>query len=714
MGASVFWPNKDTQADEPDSQRFAVTVPSDLVDVSNGRLRSTTENGDGTTTYEWFVTNPINNYAITVAAGNYAHFADSIVGEQGTLTLDFWPLDYHLDAARRQFQQAKTTLACFEHWFGPYPWYEDGFKLIETPHPGMEHQSAVAYGNGYANGYLGRDFSGTGIGFDFDFIIVHETAHEWWGNNISTKDLADMWVHEGFGHYAENLYVECQWGKEAGARYEIGMREGIGNEEPIVPAADGAPAYRVNAQGSGDMYPKGGNMLHTIRQIVGDDDQWREILRGLNATFRHQTVMSSDIESYLSREAGRDLSKVFDQYLRTIMIPAFEYRIEGKKLSYRWADVVPGFDMPVDVTVGGETMRIQPTESWQTLEVEVEDPEDFQVDPDYYVLPRDDIRRGARRKSRDPLGRARARPPFRLVHALHEKPEAERALPEERGEHAYREQESREAWREDQREHVDQIARARDQHQYADGPRQIARPEDQNPQDQTLESEEDQADAEPVSVRRRREVREGVDLRRIERSRQAGVRQREQRQQELELVRGFDRDRSQIEEDRKEREVPADRPEQDVEDERQRDGADEHDDLARDPDPPQPLVRQDPLGRRPRVVGHDEPASDECLAEGSAENDEQVERATDPCQGSWRRSRSGKFLDHAVGHDAPPGAPWWNPVDDPAHAPVYGGEGGAVSGGGCREEADPARKSYNVPIGETANGRYPCSSVTTA
>ena len=386
LGASVWWPNKDTQADEPDSQRVALTVPDPMVDVSNGRLRSTTPNGDGTTTYEWFVTNPINNYAITVAAGSYAHYSDTLAGEAGTLTLDFWPIDYHLDAARRQFPQAKTTLACFERWFGPYPWYEDGYKLIETPHPGMEHQSAVAYGNYYANGYRGRDLSGVGIGMEFDFIIVHETAHEWWGNNISTKDLADMWVHESFGNYAENLYVECMMGKEKGAAYVIGSRRGIDNDRPIVP-----PAYGVNAQGSGDMYPKGGNMLHTIRQIVGDDEKWRAILRGLQAEFRHSTVMGSDVEQYIAREAGVGLAKVFDQYLRTTMVPALEYRVEGSTVSYRWADVVPGFDMPVEVTLSEEEFtRIHPTESWQTVPVDLADPADFRIDPDWYVIPRDD------------------------------------------------------------------------------------------------------------------------------------------------------------------------------------------------------------------------------------------------------------------------------------------------------------------------------------
>ncbi len=381
MGASVWWPNKDTQADEPDSQGVALTVPDPMIHVGNGRLRATTPNGDGTTTYEWFVANPINNYAIAVGAGSYAHFADTLDGEDGMLTLDFWPLDYHLDAARRQFREAKAVLACFEEWFGPYPWYEDGYKLVETPHPGMEHQSAVAYGNHYANGYRGRDPSGVGIGMKFDFIIVHETAHEWWGNNISTKDLADMWVHESFGNYAENLYVECAFGKEEGAAYVIGTRRGIDNDRPIV------PAYGVNAQGSGDMYPKGGNMLHTIRQIVNDDEKWRDVLRGLNETFRHQTVMGADVELYISEHTGIDFSKVFDQYLRTTQIPAFEYAIDGMTLRYRWADVVSGFAMPVEVRVSGSASRfLRPKEAWQTIEME--DPAAFAVDPDYYVVVR--------------------------------------------------------------------------------------------------------------------------------------------------------------------------------------------------------------------------------------------------------------------------------------------------------------------------------------
>lgn len=379
MGASVWWPNKDTQADEPDSQRVALTVPDSLMDISNGRLRAVTTL-NGWTTWEWFVKNPINNYAIAVALGNYAHFGDTYHGEKGPLTIDYWPLDYHLEAARRQFPQTITMLACFEKWFGPYPFYEDGFKLIEVPNNGMEHQSAIAYGNRYANGYQGRDGSGTGLGMQWDFIIVHEAAHEWFGNNITTRDLADMWVHESFANYSENLYTECLFGKEAGARYVIGTRQLIGNRSPIIPAH-----YGVNAQGSGDMYPKGGNMLHTIRQIVGDDDKWREILRGLNQTFRHQTVTGKQVEDYISRQSGIDLSKVFDQYLRDIRIPALEYQLEGVRVRYRWTDVIAGFNMPVELVLEGveATVKVQPTTEWQVLERT--GVTGVKVDPDYYV-----------------------------------------------------------------------------------------------------------------------------------------------------------------------------------------------------------------------------------------------------------------------------------------------------------------------------------------
>jgi aminopeptidase N len=383
-GASIWWANKDTQADEPDSLRLTVHVPEAAgIDIGPGRPAEVESTTAGWTTRRWFEHNPINNYAVAINTGHYTHWHEEYAGEAGILDLNFYPIDYHEAAARRQWAQVRPMLACFEHWFGPYPWYNDGYKLIEVTYPGMEHQTAVTYGNGFANGYGGRDQSGTGLGMEWDFIIVHESAHEWWGNSITTPDLADMWVHESFANYAENLYVECQSGKEAGARYLIGSRRGIRNRQPVIPAA-----YGVNAQGSGDMYPKGGNMLHTIRQIVANDEQWRGILRGLQSTFRHRVTTGQEVQDYISTHAGIDLSKVFDQYLTQTDIPVLEYQRSGDTLRYRWNKVVPGFDMPIDVATGADTRtRLHPTTVWQDLALGAG--ETFVPDENYYVVVRE-------------------------------------------------------------------------------------------------------------------------------------------------------------------------------------------------------------------------------------------------------------------------------------------------------------------------------------
>jgi aminopeptidase N len=380
IGASAWWPMKDLWADEPDSQRVAITMPDGMMDVSNGRLRNTVPNGDGTTTWEWFVSSPINGYDVTANAGSYAHFSESYAGEAGVLSLDFYPLAIHADTARKQFQQVRPMLQCFERWFGPYPWYADGYKLVETPHLGMEHQSAVAYGNHYKNGYLGHDLSHTGLGMQWDYIIVHESAHEWWGNNITAKDPADMWIHEAFASYSEGIYTECQLDKMAGAAYLRGLRENIENESPVV------GHFGVNNEGSGDMYYKGANMLHTIRQIVNDDEKWRGILRGLNKTFWHQTVTGMQVRNYISAQAGIDLGKVFEQYLTTTKIPVLQYKLSGSTLSYRWANVVPGFDMPVRIaTSGSEWKVVTPREQWQTIKVSSGMTGRFRADENYYI-----------------------------------------------------------------------------------------------------------------------------------------------------------------------------------------------------------------------------------------------------------------------------------------------------------------------------------------
>jgi aminopeptidase N len=377
-GASIWWPCKDHMYDEPDSMLISVNVPGNLMDVSNGRLRSVENKKNGTKTFHWFVANPINNYGVNINIGDYTHFSEKFNGEKGILDCDYYVLKEDLEKAKVQFKQAPMMLKAFEHWFGPYPFYEDSYKLVEAPYLGMEHQSSVTYGNRFENGYLGNDLSGTGWGLKFDFIIIHESGHEWFANNITYEDIADMWVHESFTNYAENLYVEYYYGKEAGTEYLLGTRMRILNDRPIV------GFYDVNYSGSGDMYYKGGNMLHTLRQIVNDDEKWRSILRGLNKDFYHQVVKGSQIEAYLSEKTGLDLRTFFDQYLRDVRIPVFEYYVNGKELTFRWNNCVPGFKMPLKIYADGKEMNINPNQSFTTLKLEKENPE-IVVDRNYYV-----------------------------------------------------------------------------------------------------------------------------------------------------------------------------------------------------------------------------------------------------------------------------------------------------------------------------------------
>lgn len=378
-GASMFWPLKDHQSDEPDSMRIAVTVPKGLTNISNGRLRSTKERRKSTT-WEWFVANPINSYNVTLNVGNYVHFSDSFQGEKGALDVDYWVLSYNEEIAKTQFAETIDMLKIFEFWFGPFPWYSDGFKMVESHYLGMEHQSAIAYGNGFANGYRGRDLSGSGWGLKFDFIIIHEAGHEWFGNNITTADIADMWVHEGFTNYSEALYVEGRWGKRAGEEYAIGLRQNIRNDKPII------GPYGVNRGGSGDMYFKGSAMLHTLRQLVEDDEKFRQALRGLNTEFGHKITTSEQVENYLSEFFDIDLTQFFDQYLRTTMVPTLETRFESDSLHFRYTHIVDGFDMPVRVRTQflGWTW-IYPTKEWKSVPFELSRQEDFKVDENFYV-----------------------------------------------------------------------------------------------------------------------------------------------------------------------------------------------------------------------------------------------------------------------------------------------------------------------------------------
>jgi aminopeptidase N len=362
FGASSWWPTKDHQADEVDSMMISISVPEGLMNVSNGRLRSAEKRSDGYTRYNWAVTYPINNYNVTLNIADYVHFEDSYAGENGRLTLDYYVLRENLEKARKQFgANVKPMLKVFEHWFGPYPFYRDGFKLVDAPYLGMEHQSAIAYGNKYLNGYMGNDLSGTGYGLKWDYIIIHEAGHEWFGNNITSKDIADMWIHEGFTMYSEALFVESLDGKKAAAKYIAGVRDKVSNDKPII------GPYHVNTKGSGDMYYKGAILVHTIRTLVNNDTQWREILRGLNNEFGLRTTDTREVIEYINLTSGKDLTKVFDQYLRYSSIPTLEISSTKGSVRYRWDSEVPGFDMPIKVVSENKPQWIYPGSEWKTL-----------------------------------------------------------------------------------------------------------------------------------------------------------------------------------------------------------------------------------------------------------------------------------------------------------------------------------------------------------
>jgi aminopeptidase N len=363
LGASVWWPCKDHQSDEPDSgMTINIIAPEGVSAVSNGRLKDTSPAINGMKKWTWEVKNPINNYDVTMNVGKYTNWTDTMMGEDGKLDLEYWVLDYNLDKAKKQFEQVKPMLHSHEYWFGKYPFYDDGYKLVETPFLGMEHQSAVAYGNDYANGYRGTDLSGSGWGLKWDFIIIHESGHEWFGNNITSRDLADMWLHESFTNYSETLYTETMFGKQAANEYCIGTRKNIKNDKTII------GIYGVNKEGSGDMYYKGGNMLQTIRHVINDDEKFRRILRGLNAVFYHQQVTTKQVEEYISVQSGTDLSKVFDQYLRTVQVPVLEYYFSKnkQKVFYRWSNCLSGFNMPLTFLTAKGSVSITPNNQWKS------------------------------------------------------------------------------------------------------------------------------------------------------------------------------------------------------------------------------------------------------------------------------------------------------------------------------------------------------------
>ncbi|OUS21579.1 peptidase M1 [Nonlabens dokdonensis] len=379
LGASVWWPCKDHMYDEPETgMTIAITIPQGLTAVANGRLTDESSKDDGTKTFVWLVENPINNYGVNINIGDYANFSEVYEGENGPLDMNYYVLKDNLEKAKVHFKDAPKMMKAFEHWFGPYPFYEDSFKLVEVPYLGMEHQSSVTYGNKYVKGYLGNDLSGSGWGLKFDFIIIHEAGHEWFANNITNKDIADMWIHESFTAYSESLFLDYYYGKEASSAYVIGTRRSIRNDRPLI------GQYDVNHEGSGDMYYKGANLLHTLRKITNDDEKWREILRGLNSEFYHQTVTTAQIENYIADKMGLDLQPVFDQYLRDVRIPVLEYALIKNKMQYRWSNVVDNFEMPIQILIDGEKKWITPTTTIQKLKLPSKESE-FDIIEDFYV-----------------------------------------------------------------------------------------------------------------------------------------------------------------------------------------------------------------------------------------------------------------------------------------------------------------------------------------
>jgi aminopeptidase N len=377
IGASVWWPNKDQWPDEVENMDISVAIPNDLVDVSNGKFAGKTDLGDGYTRWDWHVSYPINNYDVSLNIGNYVHFSDKL----GDLNLDFYALPEDLEKAKTQFAQAKEMIEAYQHYFGPYPFAEDGYKLIEAPYSGMEHQSAVTYGNLFQNGYLGKDWTEVGISPRFDFIIIHESAHEWFGNSITAADPSDMWIHEGWATYLESLYVEYRWGKADAIKYLSGYKPKIYNLRPIV------AEHGVNAEPTEDQYFKGALMLNTIRSVLDDDAKWWTLLYNFYQHFKYQNIMTEDVVSYFNQQTGMNLTPIFDQYLRHAQIPRLEllFGEAPGMVMYKWSADEEDFDMPVRVGTPDHWQVIRPTTQWQWIQTKLTKDE-FVVATDLYYV----------------------------------------------------------------------------------------------------------------------------------------------------------------------------------------------------------------------------------------------------------------------------------------------------------------------------------------
>jgi aminopeptidase N len=377
IGASIWWPNKDQQRDEVENMRMRVAVPSNLVDVSNGKFVGKTDLGDGYTRYDWEISYPINNYCVSINVGSYEHFSDKL----GDLAMDYYCLPENLERAKRQFAQAKPMMEAFQKHFGEYPFKRDGYKLIEVPYSGMEHQSAVTYGNRFANGYLERDWTGVGVSLKFDFIIIHESAHEWFGNSITASDVSDQWIHEGWATYAECVYVEALFGRDDAIRYTNGYKTKVRNQQAII------TTHEINRTPSQDQYFKGALFLHTLRSVIDDDDRWWKVMREYCREFKYRNILTEDLVRFYNARTGRNLTPIFDQYLRQAALPVLELRFKEAEggVEYRWKAAVKEFAMPVKVGRKGNWQVIQPTSDWKTMKTDVRK-DDFEVATDLYYI----------------------------------------------------------------------------------------------------------------------------------------------------------------------------------------------------------------------------------------------------------------------------------------------------------------------------------------
>ena len=376
-GASLWYPVKDSQSDEPDNgASIKVAVPNGVMNVSNGKFLGSEDLKNGYTRWDWEVKSPINTYDITLNIADYAHIHDSM----NDLSLDYYVLKENEEKARKQFEQVKPMITCFESKFGKYPFTQDGYKLVETPYLGMEHQSAVAYGNKYKNGYLGNDLSQTGVGLLFDYILIHESGHEWFGNSITSKDIADMWIHEGFTQYTEVAYIDCLYGAQKAKLYVNGLRGNVRNDKPII------GNYGVNSEGSGDMYPKGALLLNTIKNIVNDDAKWWKMLLKYSETYRHKIIDTETVVHFFNTESGINLTPVFNQYLRYPAIPELVIKKNKKNFEYRWKTMQPNFNMPVDVVINKKEMRLYPSNVFQKSKVKIKDLKEVDVLTDEFFI----------------------------------------------------------------------------------------------------------------------------------------------------------------------------------------------------------------------------------------------------------------------------------------------------------------------------------------